>query len=46
MNIPLQAVKAVRVSMPSKVQGMQINASIVTVDELAVFPFLDTAELL
>ena len=43
MKVPLQAFKAARIFVPSKVQEMQITVS--DVDELAVFPFIDTTVL-
>ena len=43
MKIPLQAFKAARVFLPSKVQEMNINTQ--AVESLAVFPFFDAVEL-
>ena len=43
MKTPLEAFKAARIFSPSKVQEMQVSVS--TVDELAAFPFFDTATL-
>ena len=42
MRIPLQAFKATRVFVPSKVQEMNIDTQ--AVDSLAVFPFFDSVE--
>ena len=43
MKIPLQAFKAARLFVPSKVQEMNIDAQ--AVDTLAIFPFFDSLEL-
>ena len=43
MKIPMQAFKAARLFVPSKVQEMRIDAQVL--DSLSVFPFFDTVEI-
>ena len=43
MKVPLQAFKAARLFVPSKVQEMNVNTQ--SVDSLAVFPFFDPLQL-